>query len=253
MKKLILIIMIMTIPIFALKIEDNTNKKEDAVKVNDNASQQDKKAKDDSNATSLDKKDTSSPNKKNTTETNGHASQLDKKEKKDKPLYTFQDKNEVYTNIITPKADESGRVFIIPGIDYNMSFVSKIDNLLIFGSDIEYLTEFMNEKLAVYGNIGIGFVEDFFLLHLGAGIKYNLPRLTRFMKPFVKLGLTLNPYFTSSSVYTPIAGTGGIGFKFFINSNIAIEQTNEFQLGTEISDSTFYMSMRFRLSAILIF
>ena len=235
----------MTIPVFALKIEDGTSGKTDtktdtsATINNPRENKQEKKPE----ASHDKEKSPSKENNKNNSVNN----------KKKKALFKVQDKNETYINDITPKADESGRVFIIPGIDYSMSFSSEVGDLLIFGSDVEYLTEYLNEKLAIYGNLGFGFIDEFFLLHIEGGLKYNLPRLTRFMKPFIKLGLTLNPYFTSSIVYTPIAATTGLGFKFFINSKIAIEQTNELQIGNQVNNSTFYMSMRFKLSAIFIF
>jgi len=228
--------MMISISIFGLKIEDDTNKTEAKKAVVDMESThtEKKEEKKESTSTTLSdlKKETTKIEKKSTEEKSDHASLED---------------------FIQPSADEAGRVFVIPGIDFAPSFSSKVDNLFIFGSDVEYLTEYMNNKLSVYANLGFGFTRDFFLLHLEAGTKYNLERMTRFMKPFIKLGLTLNPYFTSSVVYTPFAITGGLGFKFFINSKLALEQTNEFQVGGQLNDSTLYMSMRFRISAVLVF
>ena len=217
-----IILMIIALQVFALKIEDKTTKE---------------------------KKEDKKVDKKVEKEHRSNATMVTDVAVQHRP----EDKKEEQVLNINPKADDIGRVFIIPSFEYNMSFASEVDTLMIINSDFEYNTSLIDSQLAIYGNLGFGFVDKYFLLHIEGGAKYNLPRLTRFLKPFLKLGVTLNPYFTSAVVYTPIAATMGLGFKFFINSNLAIEESQEFQIGNQLNNPTSYMSMRFKLGVIFIF
>jgi len=163
------------------------------------------------------------------------------------------EENNKITDIIMPKAENYGRVFIIPSLSANSVF-SKTGNFITINSDFEFNTGLLFNKLAIYGNTGLGNIETkYFLINLEGGIKYNFPRLTRFMKPFLKLGISLTPYFTADYVYMPVTLTSGIGFKFFITDNFAFEESQSVKIGNEVNKGNFYLILRFKLGIIFIF
>jgi hypothetical protein len=243
MKKIVLLILLITISISGLEIEDNTTK-------GGSTSTPKKDAKEEggrSNATTVTDVAVQHPPKDDGTASSpkkddGTAS---KKEEIEAPL-----KQEDY---IMPKADDEGRVLVIPGIEYATSFSSKVGSLSIVSVDFEYNTFLMNKNLAIYGNLGMGAIDQYFLFHIEGGAKYNIPRLTRFLKSFFRLGVTINPYFTSDKAFIPIAGSIGVGFKFFITPNFAFEESQDFQIGNQLNNSTLYLSLRFKLGVIFIF
>ncbi len=236
MKYLIILIITISTTIFGLKIEDNTVKSVPTVKKNN--------------------KEATTNKKKNivvtTKEEKKEAQQPSTKENNDSP-----NENELEPvkkeDFIMPKAEDMGRVFIIPTINFNSVFSGITDSFFTISSDFEYNTGLIYNTLAIYANIGAGAIDKYFLLHLEGGAKYNLPRLTRFMKPFIKLGLVLNPYFTSDAIYIPSTLAMGVGFKFFISNNFAFEESQDFQIGKEINNGDFNMFLRFKLGVIFIF
>ena len=225
MKYLIILLITISTTTFALKIEDNT-------------------------ATAVETQGKASPQ--------GKASSSDENNKKEKNIQSDNNQKQDIKPVkkedfIMPKAEDMGRVFIIPTINFNSVFSGITDSFFTVSADFEYNTGLIYNKLAIYGNVGAGSINQYFLLHLEGGAKYNLPRLTRFMKPFVKLGLVLNPFFTSKSVYIPSTLAMGVGFKFFITNNFAFEESQDFQIGKEINTGDFNMFLRFKLGVIFIF
>ena len=222
--KYILLLFFISIKVFSLDVIDETNNKEFTENNND--------------------KVISQPEKEN------------KKKNTSKTVATAQKEIEPINpeNFIMPKAEDMGRVFVIPSLTFNSVFSGISGNFFILGSDFEFNTGLIYNNLAIYGNIGFGNIDQTYLLfHLEGGVKYNLPRLTRFMKPHIKSGLSVSSYFTSDKVYMISTISAGAGFKFFITDNFAFEESQGFQIGKEINENEFYMLMNFKLGFIFIF
>jgi hypothetical protein len=232
--KIIIFILILLInfELFSFEIEDTTLNKDKKIKVQNTNIQKNK------NSLSDEKRDVK--NISNKTSDNSEKSTNPKEESES-------------LDYIMIKAEDYGRVFVIPSLSYNASFTGGISNFFMPGVEFEYNLGILNNSLSLYGNISFGIMEKYFMANFDGGIKYNLPRLTRFLKFYLKTGILARPYFTADEVIMPSALVFGAGFKFFITDDFAFEESQDFQVGSTVNDSNFYMMLRFKLGIIWVF